>query len=142
MEKQPVWKRERNFGLWRRPTWIIYLFNPPPIQCPHDKGMEVEIYFSGLKHQLCNGALKIYNEEEFFYLKYICLWKCLTTTSNVVSPLLHFCKIQKNKECVPIKPLQLCIREYYLSTSNIWILKSMKVQHKNTMQYDLDLNVR
>ena len=37
-------KKKRNFGLRRRPTWIKCLFDPPPIQCPQDKGMEVKIY--------------------------------------------------------------------------------------------------
>ena len=37
-------KRERNYVLRRRPKWIKCLFDPPPIQCPHDKGMEVKIY--------------------------------------------------------------------------------------------------
>ena len=37
-------ERERNFGLRRRPTWIKCMFDPPPIQCPQDKGMEVKIY--------------------------------------------------------------------------------------------------
>ena len=39
-------KREKNFGLRRRPTWIKCMFDPPPIRCPHDKGMEVHIYSS------------------------------------------------------------------------------------------------
>ena len=36
--------KERNFSLWRRPTWIKCLFDLPPIQCPQDKGMGVKIY--------------------------------------------------------------------------------------------------
>ena len=39
-------EREKNFGLRRRPTWIKCLFDPPPIRCPQDKGMEVQIYSS------------------------------------------------------------------------------------------------
>ena len=37
-------ERKKNFGLRRRPTWIKCPFDPPPIQCPQDKGMEVKIY--------------------------------------------------------------------------------------------------
>ena len=44
--QREIKKKKKNFGLQRRPTWIKCMFDPPPIQCPHDKGMEVQIYSS------------------------------------------------------------------------------------------------
>ena len=50
-------EREKNFGLQRRPTWIKCMFDPPPIQCPHDKGMEVQIYSSLSRVDTCIGKV-------------------------------------------------------------------------------------
>jgi hypothetical protein len=45
-EREKEKRKKKNFGLRRRPTWIKCLFDPPPIWCPQDKGMEVQIYSS------------------------------------------------------------------------------------------------
>ena len=58
-------KREMNFGVRRRPTWIKCLFDLPPIQSLQGKGMEVKIYSP------LNGEVNI--------LKWLCQMRNLTS---------------------------------------------------------------
>ena len=88
---------------WRRPTWIKCLFDPPPIQCPQDKGMKVKIYSPLSRVDTLKGPPFLVVVTNKFSRWYISIIPPKSMSSNVLNQTHTYTVLAHGKQCSKLK---------------------------------------